>query len=162
MIEKTAATNTKYSIIPAVKWCFRPRFCTVRLYWAWDNLGYWNLICYESCPWCRIDRSTCWSAVQHATNVPCTLVPAVNLQITGCTIPLHPPAYMVILEIKVKAKDIHIIVQVGVQRIWLQLLLSTLGFSIASSESRNIRGSHSTMRACRAADQQVFNPSLFH
>ena len=20
-------------------WCFRPRFCTVRLYWAGDNLG---------------------------------------------------------------------------------------------------------------------------
>ena len=23
-------------------WCFRPRFCTVRLYWAWENLGEWD------------------------------------------------------------------------------------------------------------------------
>ena len=30
--------------------CFRPRFCTVRLYWAGDNLASWDEICYESCP----------------------------------------------------------------------------------------------------------------
>ena len=23
-------------------WCYRPRFCTVRLYWAGDNLGEWD------------------------------------------------------------------------------------------------------------------------
>ena len=26
--------------------------------------------CYETCPWCRIDRSTSWRAVQRATTVP--------------------------------------------------------------------------------------------
>ena len=51
-------------------WCFRPRFYTVRLYWAGDNLGEWDESCYESCPWCRIDHSTCWPVVQRATNVP--------------------------------------------------------------------------------------------
>ena len=35
-------------------WCFRPQSCTVRLYWADDNLGYWDEFYYESCPWCRI------------------------------------------------------------------------------------------------------------
>ena len=29
--------------------CFRPRFCTVRLYWVGDNLGEWDEFCYESC-----------------------------------------------------------------------------------------------------------------
>ena len=52
------------------EWCFRPRFCTVRLYWAGDNLGEWDEFCYEPCPWCRIKRSTCWSAVHRATTVP--------------------------------------------------------------------------------------------
>ena len=51
-------------------WCFSPRFCTVRLNWAGDNLGEWHEFCYEPCPWYRIDRSTCWPAVQRATTVP--------------------------------------------------------------------------------------------
>ena len=42
----------------------------VRLYWAGTNLGEWDKLCYESRPWCRVDRSTCWPAVQHATTVP--------------------------------------------------------------------------------------------
>ena len=35
-------------------WCFRPRFCNVKLYWAGDNLGERDEFCYEWCPWCRI------------------------------------------------------------------------------------------------------------
>ena len=31
--------------------------------------GLMRWIYYESCPWCRIDRSTCWPAVQCATTV---------------------------------------------------------------------------------------------
>ena len=42
----------------------------LRLYWAGDNLGECDEICYEPCPWHRIDRSTCWLAVQRATTVP--------------------------------------------------------------------------------------------
>ena len=41
----------------------------LRLYWAGDNLGEWDEFCYESWPWCRIDRSTFWPAVQRATTV---------------------------------------------------------------------------------------------
>ena len=37
------------------KWrCFRPQFCTVRPYWAGENLSQWDEFCYESCPWYRI------------------------------------------------------------------------------------------------------------
>ena len=43
------------------EWCFRPRFCTWRPFWARDNL---------IMPWRRIDRSTCWPAGQCATTVP--------------------------------------------------------------------------------------------
>ena len=50
-----------------IDWCFRPRFCTVSLYSAGDNLGEWDVFCYESCPWRRIDHLTCWPVVQHAT-----------------------------------------------------------------------------------------------
>ena len=42
----------------------------LRLYWAGDNLGKWDEFCHESCPWHRIDRSTCWPAVLCATTVP--------------------------------------------------------------------------------------------
>ena len=43
-------------------WCFRPRISTVRPIWArWDEFY------YESCPWWKIDSSTCWPAVQCAT-----------------------------------------------------------------------------------------------
>ena len=45
-------------------WCFKPRFCTVRQYWAGDNLGKWDEFCFESCPWRRINRSTWWPVVQ--------------------------------------------------------------------------------------------------
>ena len=51
------------------EWCFRPRSCAVRLHWAGDNE---IIFCYESCPWCRIDRSTCWPSAQSATTIPWT------------------------------------------------------------------------------------------
>ena len=51
-------------------WCLRPWFCTVRLYWAWDNLGEWDEFCYESYLWYRIDYSTFWPVVQRTTTVP--------------------------------------------------------------------------------------------
>ena len=35
------------------EWCFRPRFCTVRLYWTGDNLGWWDEFYDESYPWCK-------------------------------------------------------------------------------------------------------------
>ena len=47
-------------------WCFRPRFCIARLYWAGD-LYEWDEFCCESCPWRRIDRSTYWPSVQRST-----------------------------------------------------------------------------------------------
>ena len=37
-----------------------------RPYWAGDKLG-WDEFCDETCPWCGIDRSTCWPAVQRAS-----------------------------------------------------------------------------------------------
>ena len=37
-------------------WCFRPQFCTARLYLEGVNLGKWDEVQYESCPWSRIDR----------------------------------------------------------------------------------------------------------
>ena len=52
------------------EWCFRPRFCTVRLYWTGDDPGEWDEFCYEACHWRKIDRSTCWPGVQRATTVP--------------------------------------------------------------------------------------------
>ena len=42
----------------------------LRLYWSGDNLGEWDKICYESCPWRRIYRWTCWPVVQLATTIP--------------------------------------------------------------------------------------------
>ena len=38
----------------------------VRLGTTWTN----EKVCYETCPWCRINHSTCWPAVQRATTVP--------------------------------------------------------------------------------------------
>ena len=58
--------NTAYCDINDL--CFRPRFCTIRLCWAGDNLGWWDGFCYGSCPRCRIDHLSCWP-VQHATTV---------------------------------------------------------------------------------------------
>ena len=40
----------------------------LRLYWAGDKE--WDGFYYEPCPWRRIDRSSCWLAVQRATTVP--------------------------------------------------------------------------------------------
>ena len=57
------------------EWCFRPWFCTVRLYWVQYNLGKWDEFYYESCPWHRITHSTCWPAVQHTiTDYGCPLL----------------------------------------------------------------------------------------
>ena len=42
----------------------------VGLYWVGDNLGEWDEFCYESFPWRRIDRATCWPVVQRGTTVP--------------------------------------------------------------------------------------------
>ena len=52
------------------EWCSMQRIWTVWLYWAGKNLGKWDEFCFESCPWYRIDLSTCWPAVQRATTVP--------------------------------------------------------------------------------------------
>ena len=43
-------------------WCFRPRFCAVRLYWAVDYIGYYGILLW-------INHSSCWPAVQHAITV---------------------------------------------------------------------------------------------
>ena len=52
------------------QWRFRlwPRTCKAILNWGHPGLMGWILS--ESCPWCRIDRSTCWSAVHRTTTVP--------------------------------------------------------------------------------------------
>ena len=67
-------TTTQWDDHPEMKmkwneWCFSPQICTVSLYWAGDSLGQWDGFCYESCPKCRIDRSTYWSAAQCITIV---------------------------------------------------------------------------------------------
>ena len=41
-------------------------FALLRLHWTGDNLGR-DEFCNETCPWRRIDRLTCWAAVQHTT-----------------------------------------------------------------------------------------------
>ena len=38
--------DTKHQQMKWNDWCFRLRFCTVRLYWAEDNLGWWDEFCY--------------------------------------------------------------------------------------------------------------------
>ena len=40
-------------------------FACVRLYWAGYNLGECDEFCYESYPWCRIDRSTNITLTAH-------------------------------------------------------------------------------------------------
>ena len=52
------------------KWCFRPRFCTVKFILGRRQPGWMKWILLWTIPWRRIDRSTCWSAVQRATTVP--------------------------------------------------------------------------------------------
>ena len=37
---------TSFRIMQQMIGVFRPRFCIVRLYWAWDNLGEWDEFCY--------------------------------------------------------------------------------------------------------------------
>ena len=65
------------------EWCLRPRLCTVRLNWAGDKLG--DELCYKSCPWRRIDLSTCWPAVQCATTVKLfQRVTLVQANVTEC------------------------------------------------------------------------------
>ena len=52
-----ARENLHYLISPSdkhglqMKWCSRPRFCTVRLNWAGGYLGLCDVFCYELCPW---------------------------------------------------------------------------------------------------------------
>ena len=48
---------------------FTPQFCTVRLYWAGDNLGYWDEFLNVPCPRCRINHLTCWHAVRCTTTL---------------------------------------------------------------------------------------------
>ena len=43
------SVTQKYHTMKGNEWCFRPRFCTVRLYWAGDNLGECNEFCYGPC-----------------------------------------------------------------------------------------------------------------
>ena len=51
------------------EWCFRSHFCTVRLYWAGVKLGKWDEFCHETCPRCKIDQTTYWSAVKRSTTI---------------------------------------------------------------------------------------------
>ena len=53
-LKQRTSTFTPKPQIPHIvmkmnEWCFRPRFCTVRLYWAGDNLGFTHL--YEASEW---------------------------------------------------------------------------------------------------------------
>ena len=49
--------------------CLRPRFSTVKRNQDGYNLGLWDEFGYQTLPKCRIDISTCWPAVQHASTV---------------------------------------------------------------------------------------------
>ena len=51
-------------------WCFRPRLCTCKAILGRGQPALMRWIYNESCPWRRIDRSTCCPAVQHATTGP--------------------------------------------------------------------------------------------
>ena len=83
-------TVYKENICPVIfswmmEWCFYPQFC------AGDNLGEWDEFWYETCPRCRIVRSTCSPAVQCASTVkllppPHTLLFWVNYIYTKLTI----------------------------------------------------------------------------
>ena len=60
-------TNNKHW--KKLKWLvLQERFCTCKAL-VGDKYGIMRWICYESCPRCRINRSTCWPVVQHATTV---------------------------------------------------------------------------------------------
>ena len=52
------------------EWCFRPRFCTCKTILGWGQPGLMGWISLWIMPWCSINRSTCWPAVQCATTVP--------------------------------------------------------------------------------------------
>ena len=67
--------------------CFRLQFHTGRLNWAWDNLGLWDEFSYEPCPWCRINRSTCWSSVQRTiTELQMPPSPTIIIKVRANTI----------------------------------------------------------------------------
>ena len=66
----TLMSRTNIEIIN--EWCVRPRFCIVRLYWVDGQPGLMRWILTWIMPWCRIDRLTCWPAVQRTTTVPWT------------------------------------------------------------------------------------------
>ena len=51
-------------------WCFRPRFCTCKAILVRVQHGLMRWIVLWIMPWCRIDRSICWSAVQRVANEP--------------------------------------------------------------------------------------------
>ena len=75
VFQKNYHTNHRLvTIVPTIDWMndwyLLQYSALLRLYWAWDNLGQWDEFCYEPCQWHKIDRSTCWPAVQRATTVP--------------------------------------------------------------------------------------------
>ena len=44
-------------------WSFRPRFCTVRLYWAGNTLGEWDEFCNESGLWTH--KVLLWEGIEQ-------------------------------------------------------------------------------------------------
>ena len=60
---------TYFAITPYMNGVLGLDSALLRLYWdAKPGLMRW--ICYDACPWCRIDRSTRWPTVHCATTVP--------------------------------------------------------------------------------------------
>ena len=79
----------------------------VELYWAGDNLSEWDVFCYESCPWCRIDRVTCWPAFQIATTVP-RMYHILLKEFANCY--LYFLSYSCMLSLSIHVKNEHILV----------------------------------------------------
>ena len=82
------------SSIPSYSWCYILHSCQCpSLPWIILSLGKQSKW-YESCPRCKINRSTCWPAVQHTTTVlrlpPILLTVSHDVQLllqrTGCVV----------------------------------------------------------------------------
>ena len=63
------------------EWCFRPQFCSVKLYWAGNNLGEWDEFCYESCPW----RKQLVEISEMSTAKPCTILTCESVTVEWLT-----------------------------------------------------------------------------
>ena len=81
----------KIILISINEWCCRTLFCTVTPNWARDNQSWWDKFWYESYLRCRIDRSTCWSAVQCAAAAP---LPTPTPQITTLILWTHNHSFI--------------------------------------------------------------------